>query len=144
MAGTTRVDIRQLRQFQRNLDRLASTDIEKLCTDAIKELAREFLAKVMQVTPVAKSTATHTGGNLRRGWTTNDIRVQKVGDNYQVEIINPVEYASYVNSGHRTVNGGFVNGRFFMEIAASQVERRTPAILNKHVTRALRGAINGN
>ena len=45
----------------------------------------------------------YVGGNLKRNWTVGDI--QKIGDSYQVEIINPTEYASYVEYGHRQTPG---------------------------------------
>lgn len=77
------------------------------------------------------------GGTLRRGWVANShkeaeigtkktvsaeeiknyvssIVVRKQGANYVIELINPVEYASYVNSGHRTRNHtGWVPRSFF-------------------------------
>ena len=44
----------------------------------------------------------------------NSIIVRKQGANYVIELINPVEYASYVNSGHRTRNHtGWVPRSFF-------------------------------
>ena len=140
------VDIRQLKKFKANIDKLEKSDIEKMCERAIKEIAANFLRDVIQVTPVGSYTDGRVGGTLRRGWTVDnrDIRVQKVGSNYEIEIVNSVEYASYVNNGHRTVNGGWVNGRFFVEIAANQVERRMPALLDRQVTKALREAFDGN
>lgn len=38
------------------------------------------------------------------------------GKKYTVEIINPVEYASYVEFGHRTPSGGWVEGQYMLTI----------------------------
>ena len=71
-----------------------------------------------------KTEVIHTGGTLRRGWiaTTQTeaeanknekpddtkirnyvyrLRIHKKGDTYQVWLVNPVDYASYVEYGHR-------------------------------------------
>lgn len=56
-----------------------------------------------------------TGGNLKRGWTgskskssaqcyAESLAVNHFGDMYVIEIVNPVEYASYVEYVHRTAN----------------------------------------
>ena len=53
-----------------------------------------------------KYWAGYQGGTLRRGWTVGDI--QRIEDNYQIEIINPTEYASYVEYGHRQTPGRYI------------------------------------
>lgn len=141
-----RVDIRELRKFKENIDRLSDTDIEKMNERIIKETARRFLNEVIQRTPVGlyPEGSGRVGGTLRRGWTANQINVRKNGSNYEVEIINSVDYASFVEYGHRTRNGGWVNGRFFMTISVDRVEGMAPAIAQKHIRRTLRSAFNGN
>lgn len=82
------------------------------------------MAKVIKRTPVGQyePSSGKTGGTLRRGWTAkteeeamkgavpgakafvDSLQVTKSGDVYQIEIINPVHYASYVEYGHRTRN----------------------------------------
>lgn len=48
----------------------------------------------------------HRGGTLRRGWTAKP--VERTGNRYRVTVINPVEYASYVEFGHRQKPGRYV------------------------------------
>lgn len=98
-----------------------------------------------------------TGGTLRRGWTAesqeaaeggedmgavkwaNSLTVNRKGDVYEIEIINPVEYASYVEYGHRTANHkGWVPGKFMMTISAKEIEAASSAILEKKVEAFLR------
>lgn len=82
-----------------------------------KELAARLLTKVIKRTPVGQypSGSGKTGGTLRRGWTgekassgegyANSLSVKKSGNTYQIEIVNPLDYASYVEFGHRTRGG---------------------------------------
>lgn len=99
------------------------------------------------------------GGTLRRGWTTeatgnaehddkaamynamfggsgtvskSNMTVNKVGNDYVIEIINPVEYASYVEFGHRTRNHkGWVEGKFMLTISEDEIRKSAPKILEK-------------
>lgn len=134
-----RVDLRQLKAFERKLAKLATADYEKFCEDCAKELAARLLGKVIRRTPVAKVD----GGTLRRGWTIG--QVKKSGYVYEIEVINPVEYAQYVEFGHRTSNHqGWVNGRFMMTISADQVEQQAPAVLERKLYTLLREAFDGD
>ena len=171
MARWGRVDFSQLKRMQRKMERLERAGFEKFCEDAAKELAARMLAKVIKRTIVADPSKWKTpvkgyvGGTLRRGWTAKthaeaeggsgdginastyakSLSVKKVGNMYEVEVVNPVEYAPYVEFGHRTSNGqGWVNGRFMMTISADEVERAAPAILERKLMKLLREAFDGN
>lgn len=129
MAKWGSVDFEQLKRLQKRLEKLEKQDRTKMCEETVKELAARMLAKLIKKTPVGVYSGevytciggkTHksnkvegkTGGTLRRGWTVGD--VIKTGDSYCIELINPVEYASYVNSGHRTKgHKGWVPRTFF-------------------------------
>ncbi len=84
------------------------------------------------------------GGTLRRGWTGNQktsaqayvdsVSVHHFGGNYVIELTNPVEYASYVEYGHRTSNHkGWVRGRFMMTISEQEIKESAPQILEKKI-----------
>lgn len=112
-------------------------------------------------------TVRHTakvGGTLRRGWTskTHDeaasgtgkngkpikeyaasLPVRKVGDYYEIQIINPVEYASYVEFGHRTRSGGWVEGRYMLTISEEQLKQISPAVLQRMINKKLHEVLNG-
>ncbi len=101
------------------------------------------------------------GGTLRRGWTAqkegsglegtgtggvsqfvDSIMVKRFGDAYVIEIINPVEYASYVEYGHRTANHrGWVKGHFMMTISEQELQSIAPQILEKRIQKFLGGAL---
>lgn len=158
-----RVDFRQLKAFERKLAKLARADYEKFCEAAAKELAARLLGKVIRRTPVGVYEDGTTGGTLRRGWTAKtqteaesgrgknvkqyaeSLVVHKQGNVYELLVINPVEYAQYVEFGHRTRNHeGWVNGRFMMTISADQVEQQAPAILERKLFNMLREAFDGD
>lgn len=166
-----RVDLRQLKAFERKLAKLARADFEKFCEVAAKELAARLLAKVIKRTPVADPSQWKTpvngyvGGTLRRGWTAKthaeaesgsgkgknvkqyaeSLLVKKVGKVYELEVINPVEYAQYVEFGHRTRNHqGWIEGRFMMTISADEVDQQAPAILERKLFNMLKEAFDGD
>ena len=84
------------------------------------------------------------GGTLRRGWgAVADINVVKEGDIYTVTIINPVEYASYVEFGHRTRNGGYVEPQLMLTISEEKLKNAIPKLLERKVKKKLMEALSG-
>lgn len=98
------------------------------------------------------------GGTLRRGWTSqkgggsqglntrgatqfvDTLKVNHYGNTYVIEIVNPVEYASYVEFGHRTANHkGWVKGQFMMTISEQELERIAPKVLENRLKEFLGG-----
>ena len=84
------------------------------------------------------------GGTLSKGWTggkkasakeyVDSLSINHFGDTYVIEIVNPVEYASYVEYGHRTANHkGWVKGRFMMTISEQELQGMAPGILEKKI-----------
>ena len=55
-----------------------------------------------------------------------------------MEIVNPVDYASYVEFGHRTVNGGWVEGRYMLTISEEKLKTVAPSALESMVLKKLR------
>lgn len=89
------------------------------------------------------------GGTLRRGWTGGErssvkdyaesLTINHFDDTYVIEITNPVEYAPYVEYGHRTANHkGWVPGRFMMTISEQELETATPKILENKIKKYLK------
>ena len=65
--------------------------------------------------------------------------VSRQGRNFYVQVINPVEYASYVEFGHRTQGGkGWVNGQYFLTLSEHDLERLTPALIERKLEALLR------
>lgn len=144
----------QLVQFSDKLKRLNDMEREQFIEGCVKEIAARLLAKVVKRTPVheGKYPDGHNGGTLRRGWTgekkqstakyAQNLSVKRKGNTYVIDIVNPVEYASYVEYGHRTRNHkGWVKGKFMMTISVQEVEQMTPQILEKRLNKMLKEVI---
>ena len=141
MAKYGKCDFRELEELKNKIEKLGDKKAEFMEACA-KELAARLLAKVSKNTPtgIYPSGSGKVGGTLKRGWTIGEI--QHVGDVYKIEIINPVEYASYVENGHRTRNHkGWVEGKFMMTIAEQKIKVATPRILEKKKKKMLGDAI---
>lgn len=172
MAKMGKFTVKGLDKLQKELKALEehSDEFMEAC---IKELAARLYAMVVKATPVgdydiyvevtakrdsknhkkgdkymkAKSTG-KMGGTLRRGWTIGPII--KEGNTFKVEIINPVEYASYVEYGHRQEPGryvpalgkklkkGWVEGRFMMTNSKEEIDRLTPAVIESKLRKYMR------
>lgn len=142
MAKWGKVDYKQFENLQKKMQRLQAKDQKAFMEACAKELAARLLAKVIKRTPVGEypDEAGKKGGTLRRGWTGGEkasakafvdaINVTHEGGMYQIEIINPVEYASYVEYGHRTRDHkGWVPGRFMLTISEQELDAQAPKIL---------------
>lgn len=161
MAKWGSADFTGLKELQEKL-----LEMEKESDEFYKIAARALAGRLLELTlrntpvgdyPIASGK---NGGTLRRGWVskTHDeaiggsgtptaaqaikyaqsLPVKKTGDTYTIEVVNPVEYASYVEYGHRTVNGGVVEGQYFLTTAKAIVENEKDGILERQLTRYLK------
>lgn len=141
----------QLIEFSNKLKMLNDTQREQFIQGCVKEIAARLLALVIHATPVHKEKYPdgRVGGTLRRGWTSGknisgakyaqNLTVRRKGNLYVIDIINPVEYASYVEYGHRTRNHkGWVKGKFMMTVSVQEVEQMTPQILERRLNNMLK------
>ena len=129
-----------LKEFQKIIEEMEK-EKEQLMIDTIKELAARLLRKVIKRTP-------SDTGNLRRNWTVSDVR--KNGENYEIEVSNSAEYASYVEFGHRQTPGRFVpamgkrlkkswvKGKFMLTISENELQKQAPAVIEKKITEWLK------
>ena len=129
-----------LKEFKKIIEEMEK-EKEQLMIDTIKELAARLLRKVIKRTP-------SDTGNLRRNWTVSDVR--KNGENYEIEVSNSAEYASYVEFGHRQTPGRFVpaigkrlkkswvKGKFMLTISESELQKQAPAVIGKKITEWLK------
>ena len=151
------VDTSQLKAFSNRIKALSTTQKVQFFDQAIKGMAGRYLAIVIPATPVGKSTSgesgtTHEGGSLRRGWTggvngsassfADNLSATPTVGGYSVTITNSVEYASYVENGHRQTPGRYVPaigkrlvkswvpGQFFVKSSEEALETQAPTILN--------------
>lgn len=137
------------------------------------ELAARLLALAIPRTPVGTypNDSGKKGGALRRGWTAKSHReaasdpgtpsqaaakawayslpVRHRGDTYEIDVINPVEYASYVEYGHRQEPGRFVpaigkrlkaswvEGQYMLTTSEAELKSIQPKVLEAVLQRWL-------
>lgn len=149
----SKIDCKQLEQLRDSLEAMARNS-DDFFEYASREIAARLLAKVIKRTPVGTypSNSGKVGGTLRRGWTAgtnqaatsyaDSLTVHHFGDTYVIEIINPVEYASYVEFGHRTANGtGWVEGKYMLTLSEQEIRQSAPGILEAKLKKWLSGAV---
>lgn len=113
------------------------------------------------------------GGTLRRGWTAktheeaasgsgkhipgveeakgyvDSLKINHYGDTVVIEIVNPVEYASYVEYGHRQTPGRYVpalgkrlkrewvQGHFMLTMSEQEIQEIAPRVLEAKIKKFL-------
>nr|DAL93839.1 MAG TPA: type I neck protein [Caudoviricetes sp.] len=143
--GWGKCEFSQLKKLADNVQALNDGVANEFTKDIANEIAMRLLRRIKQKTPVKE-------GTLRNGWAIGQI-TQK-GNSYTIEIINPVEYASYVEYGHRQTPGRFVpaigkklkkswvKGRFMMTLSFKEIEQLTPSIVSAKVWEELKRCFN--
>ena len=150
MARSGTFNFQDFEKIKNNLEKLNQEQVDLFIDACAKELAARLLAKVIKRTPVGDypNSSGKKGGTLRRGWTggknssavayADSLTIHHFGDAYVIEIINPVEYASYVEFGHRTANHkGWVTGRFMLTISEQEIQQAAPAIIEKKLMKQM-------
>lgn len=151
MARNGNVNFNDLERFKQHVEQsLGADQVDAFIEACAKELAARLLAKVIKRTPVGQypKSSGKKGGTLRRGWTgeksqaasayASSLTVHHFGNVYVIEIINPVEYASYVEFGHRTRGGdGWVEGKFMLTISEQEIQTDAPRILENKLKKKL-------
>ena len=135
MTTCLKVDLRQLKALQKQIDRLQKVDFVQFGEAAVKELAARMLRKVKKRTRVVT-------GTLQRNWTVG--AVVKNGNTFEIELVNSTEYAAFVEYGHRTRNHrGWVPGSFMMTVSAQELERDAPKIIEKKLLQFMAKELEG-
>lgn len=101
-----------------------------------------------------KTISLHKGGTLRRGWQAHlakELPIKKVGNAYEITVINPVKYASYVEFGHRQTPGRYVPalgkslkkswvvGRFWLTKSEAEIAEIAPRLIEQRLKEVLEG-----
>lgn len=165
MAKWGSADFEELKELQKQLLDMEK-ELNEFCEIAARALAARLLDLVLPNTPIGTYPVLSgkSGGTLHRGWISEtheeavagsglttaaqalqyaqSLPVEKSGHYYIVRVKNPVKYASYVEFGHRTVNGGFVEGRYFLTRAEAVLENEKDRILERELTKYLKEHIS--
>mgnify|MGYP001523355716 CR=1 FL=1 len=142
-----------------DVEKLMGADLDRFCRQAAQELAGRLLNKVVKRTPVVY-------GTLRDAWAV--MPVGHRGTHYTVVVLNNLQYASYVEYGHRQQPGRFipgywesdrfvydpdaeggmvlkknwVKGRYMLTISTQELEQQAPKILEKKLYLFLKGCFD--
>jgi hypothetical protein len=138
MGTKMHIDVKGLQKFNKQMNKLNEVQIKQFCESALKELAARLLRDAKFRTPVGDYPASSgkMGGTLRNAWTIG--KVYKEGKTFKIEVINPTEYAPYVEFGHRTPNHtGWVDGYFMLTISELELEKDAPGILMNKLNKFL-------
>lgn len=150
--GWGKCEFSQLTKLAENVNALKEGVANEFTKDIANEIAMRLLRRIKEKTPVGQYTDGRTGGTLRNGWDIGQITQN--GNSYTIEIINPVEYASYVEYGHRQTPGKFVpaigkklkkswvKGRFMMTLSFKEIDQLTPQIVSAKVWEELKRCFN--
>ena len=82
----------------------------------------------VQAIRTLKSNTPVDTGTLRKAWTVEGPSVS--GGGWVIRVSNPTEYASYVESGHRTRDQkNWVPGQFFMKNSLNAINSQLPDLI---------------
>lgn len=138
----SKVDYKQLEKLQKNLQDLDKDLRGKVCKE-IAEIAGQQLLEIATVnTPVGQypSSSGKQGGTLKRNW---NIQENSLPNGHEVTVYNPIEYASYVEYGHRLRNGGFWEGYGMLTQGEEKVYANLPQLGEKIINKAIKERLNG-
>ena len=165
--GNLKFDKKGLEKLQKQLEELEKGKArDKFFEDCAKEMAARLLSLVIPKTPVGVyDDPSRKGGNLRRGWTggkktdaeafAKSLEIEKSGKTYTITVENNVEYAPYVEYGHRQTPGryvpaigkrlkeGYVPGKHMLETSEQELKALSPKILQDKLEKFLKGVLNG-
>lgn len=129
MAGWGKIDTKGLEAFSKRLSKLNEDTMRDFCKREAKGLAQRLLRKVIKRTPVDT-------GHLRGSWSATD--VEELDDAYRITVYNSVEYAPYVEFGHRTRNHqGWVAGYFMLTKSEIEVDALAPKLLEQRLEKLI-------
>lgn len=134
MAAWGSFDYSEFIALRDKIERLKNFDLDAFCMQITRELGQILFDDVGKRMPVDT-------GELKRKWIVN--RVGKNGSMYEVKIINPLEYAEFVEFGHRKRNNrGWVKGFFMLTLAERDLQRNMENIIREKVEALLNEVLN--
>lgn len=151
MGNAVKINLEGFKELEKSLTKIQK-DVDDFIVSLSKEVAARLLAKVIKLTLPGKypKSSGKKGGTLRRGWTAGkkqsqksfveDMKVTKTGGVYEIIVKNSVEYASYVEFGHRTRNHkGWVPGKFILTVSEQELEGDLERIIQNKLQKFIGG-----
>lgn len=114
-----------IKQFRKELEAMFE-DIRDIDIKVLNKAVNIGVKDVKANTPVGQYSGGRVGGYMRKNWKSSP--TVKGRDGVTKTIFNIMDYSSYVNYGHRVVDGsgatvGFIKGHFMLEKAISKVDK---------------------
>ena len=139
------VDVSEIEGFVDKIKNLNTGKRDIFFRESCNELANRFLSLVKPATPAVS-------GILRKGWDTAkaNANVTMSGRSYSITLVNPVEYGSYVEFGHRQTPGRYVpklgkrlkaswvEGKHFVSASEETLQPLIPTVLQRRLDNVLR------
>ncbi len=100
-----------IKEFRKNIKDAA---IDEGLLDVLDDMGNKVLNGAKRKTPVDT-------GTLRRGWSKDPAK--KNGKIFSVEVSNNVEYAQFLEEGHRKRGGGFKPGEHMLQQSVDAIEK---------------------
>lgn len=123
-----KVNTKGLKKLQEKIQQFESANYDKVAEECTNQMAARLIRKCVKRTPVLT-------GHLKGNWKAN--QAIKRNGAWKTAVYNPVKYAPYVEYGHRTRDGGWVNGRFMLTRSSEEIERDAVKIIEKEVNKEL-------
>lgn len=123
MGASFKVDDAEFQAWADSVKKKATvTKIRPIIEKSLENVGEQALRQLKANTPVDT-------GRLRRGWTSEGSSYGAGG--WQVKLANNVEYAYFVENGHRTRGGkGWVPGQFFMKRSTETIKSQLPQLID--------------
>lgn len=125
-----------LDEFKKLIQQMGA-DMEESENRVLNQGANIVFRVARENTPVGKSRKGHIGGTMRKNWQRSHI--QKTGGKKTVRIYNGIDYAFYVNNGHRVVRDkktiGYAMGKFMLEKGIEAAENALPGLFEREMRR---------
>jgi len=135
-----KIDYREFKKVVQRFKEADKVKIDELTLKLILDIGNISLAAVKKQMTIDKVV---DSGHLRRNWFIGN--VEKNGDMMSIELYNNVEYASFVEKGHRGVaididevgwrvmhtETHWTEGRFMLKISQEKVKKRIEDLISK-------------
>ena len=128
------IDFSELEKLVRDM-KITERDFNGFLRDFLLRMAQEIVeeTKLKQSGHYGEEYKAYDTGAMTNAWALGNITGS--GKDIAVEILNPMEYATDIEYGHRIVVGtgenkrevGWYNGKFMLKTSIENVQRKMPA-----------------